>query len=141
MSRRDYDDWYDEEYERMCQEAEVADDVETDRRNAWVFWTPVKVGLLEVAVLLVVCFLLSLAGVGESWLYGFFVSPLIAFVVWSQQVGRYLHDGGTPIVWRRFWQLHLGCLVIIPLFGFRMWLLFGLLAVVGVFLKLMLGRR
>ena len=141
MSRRQsYDEWRrDFEYEQMCQEAEVADREETDRRNDWIFWTPVKVGLVEMPVVLLVVLLLALAGGGESWLMGIVVAPMVCLFGWSQQVGFYLHNYGKEGVKRKFWQWHLWCLFVIPLFGFGLWLLVLFIFVVVKFLKLMLG--
>lgn len=133
-------DWYDAEYERMCQEAEVADDEEGARLRDWIFWTPIKVGLVEMPAVLLVVLLLALARVGESWLMGIVAAPMVCLFGWSQQVGFYLHNYGKEGVRRKFWQWHLWCLFIIPLFGFHMALFFAFILIVAKFVKMMLGH-
>lgn len=142
MSRRQsYDEWRrDFEYEQMCQEAEVADSEETDRRNDWIFWTPIKVGLVEVPVVLLVALLLALAGVGVNWLMGIVVAPMACLFGWSQQVGFYLHNYGKEGVKREFWQWHLWSLFIILLFGLGLWVFALFIFIVAKFVKMMLGR-
>jgi len=140
MGRYD-DDWYDAEYERMCQEAEVADDEEGARLRDWIFWTPIKVALIEFPAVMLLAVLLALAHVDVCWSMGFIVAPLIAFAYWCLRLTYNIHNYGKGIVWRRFWQYHLLFLVVVvPLFGFKAAVLFLFLCVVGYFLKLMLGR-
>lgn len=128
------------EQERKKREAERLKELGQEGKDEhWVFWAPLKIGLAEAPVLVLLIVLFAWLDVSIGWVLGIVLWPLFSLGIWSQNLTEYIYSGKD--VWKQFWICHLIGLVMIPLFGFRMWLLFGLLAVVGVFLKLMLGRR